>query len=186
MKYFKKIVGENVYLSPINPEDYEKCTVWMNDFETTDYIGRSSQLMTFCSEKEWLEKNSNNAYIFAIVTLSVDKFIGTMEIADIDTIRRTGTLGIFIGDKEARSKGYGSEAINLLLDFAFNYLNLHNINLTVFDFNKRAISCYEKCGFKECGRRRESYFLNGKYYDVISMDILSNEFTKSYIKNKNI
>ena len=52
MKYFKKIVGENVYLSPINPEDYEKCTVWMNDFETTDYIGRSSQLMTFCSEKE--------------------------------------------------------------------------------------------------------------------------------------
>lgn len=186
MKYFKKLVGENIYLSPINVEDYEKCTKWFNDFETTDYIGRSSQLMTLSSEKEWFEKNSSNTYVFAIVTLSEDKFIGTIEIDEIDNIRRTGTLGIFIGDKEARNKGFGSEAIKLLLDYGFNYLNLHNINLTVFDFNERAIACYKKCGFKECGRRRESYFLNGKYYDVISMDILSSEFPISYIKNKNI
>lgn len=186
MRYFKKLVGENVYLSPINTEIYEKCTEWMNDFETTDYIGRSSNVMTLVSEKEWLDKNSSNATLFAIVTLNDDKFIGVVAIDDIDSIRRTGTLGIFIGDKEARNKGYGSDAINLILDYGFNYLNLHNIDLTVFEFNERAIACYKKCGFKECGRRRKSYFLNGKYYDVISMDILSNEFTKSYIKNKNI
>ena len=65
-------------------------------------------------------------------------------------------------------------------------MNLNNIRLDVMEFNERAIKCYKKCGFKECGRRRKSYFLNGKYYDVIQMDILSEEFKESYIKNKNI
>ena len=58
--------------------------------------------------------------------------------------------------------------------------------LTVKSFNERAIKCYEKVGFKEFGRRRESYFLNGKYYDDVHMDILSKEFIGNYIKNKNI
>lgn len=58
--------------------------------------------------------------------------------------------------------------------------------LTVKSFNERAINCYKKVGFKELGRRRECYFLNGKYYDDVYMDILANEFKKSYIKNKNI
>lgn len=72
------------------------------------------------------------------------------------------------------------------MDYGFNYLNLNNIKLDVLSFNKRAIACYKKCGFKEYGRRRKSEFINGKYYDRISMDILKEEFTQSYIKNKNI
>jgi len=105
---------------------------------------------------------------------------------DIDNIRRTATLGIFIGEDENRSKGYGTEVLKLLLDYGFNYMNLHSIKLTVFDFNERALRCYKKCGFKETGRHRENRFINGKYYDTISMDILENEFTESYIRNKNI
>ena len=124
--------------------------------------------------------------MFSIVTLENDKLIGNISLEDIDYVMRTGTLGIFIGDIEARSKGYGTEAIRLILDFGFHYLNLHNIKLNVFEFNKRAIACYNRCGFKECGRRRESYFLNGKYYYTVIMDILSTEFTNSYIKNKNV
>lgn len=57
MEYFKKLVDENIYLSPRNVEDYEKCTEWMNDFETTDYIGSSSKIMTTLGEKEWLEEH---------------------------------------------------------------------------------------------------------------------------------
>ncbi len=74
----------------------------------------------------------------------------------------------------------------MLLDYGFNYLNLNNIMLTVKSFNERAINCYQKVGFKEIGRRRKSYFLNGKYYDDIYMDILAEEFKESYIRNKNI
>ena len=76
--------------------------------------------------------------------------------------------------------------IQLILDFGFNYLNLNNIDLALMEFNERALKCYKKCGFKEIGRRRKCKFINGKYYDSILMDILSEEFKDTYIKNKNI
>ena len=53
-------------------------------------------------------------------------------------------------------------------------------------FNERALGCYKKCGFKEYGRRRKCRFVDGKYYDVIYMDVLAEEFTGDYIRNKNI
>ena len=188
MKYFKKLVGEHIYLSPISVEDVEKYTEWMNGFETTDYTGRSSQIYTVENERKWLEGSIEDKLnqIFGIVALKDDKLIGNCGIHKIDSKNRNATLGIFIGDKGERSKGYGTETIKLLLDYGFNYLNLHEIQLDVMSFNKRAIRCYEKAGFKQYGRRRESEYVNGKYYDLISMDILKSEFKENFIKNKNI
>ena len=176
MKYFKKLVGENVYLSPRSVEDAEQYAEWLNDFETTDYTGRSGQIVTVESEREYLEK----------VRLEDDKMIGSAGIESIDHLNRIGTLGIFIGDKESRNKGYGTEVVNMLLEYGFKYLNLNNIKLDLMEFNERALACYKKCGFKEYGRRRKCRFINGKYYDSIEMDILAEEFEGNYIKNKNI
>ena len=186
MKYFKKLVGERIYLSPRSVEDAEKFTEWLNDFDTTDYIGRSYSTVTLQCEKEYLEKNRNNESTFAIVENNTDKLLGAISLENIEYINRTATLGIFIGDKDYRSKGYGTEAIRLILDFGFNYLNLNNIKLDLMEFNERALKCYKKCGFKEYGRRRKCKFINGKYYDSISMDILAEEFKDSYINNKNV
>ncbi len=186
MKYYKKLVGERIYLSPRNNEDVEKFTEWLNDFETTDYIGRSAYITTLDGERQYFEENMNKNYNFFIVTLEDDKLIGTIGLEQYDFINRTATLGIFIGDKDYRSKGYGAESINLILDYGFNYLNLNNIKLNLMSFNERALKCYQKCGFKEYGRRRECKFINGKYYDSIEMDILASEFEGNYIKNKNI
>ena len=186
MKYFKKLVGEKIYLSPRSIEDVEKFTEWMNDFEVTDYTGRSGTLISFEGEKKYLEENYNPEATFSIVTLDNDKLIGTVGLERIDWINRTAVLGIFIGDKDYLSKGYGTEAIRLVLDYGFNYMNLHNIKLNLMSFNERALKCYKKCGFKEAGRIRENKFVNGKYYDTILMDILSSEFEGEYIKNKNI
>ena len=188
MKYFKKLLGENIYLSPVSIEDVENYTKWMNDFETTDYIGRSSELYTIENERKFLENCSEKKddIILGIIKLDNDQLIGNCGLHKIDSVNRTATLGIFIGEKEERSKGYGAEAIKLLLDYGFNYLNLHEIQLDVMSFNERAIRCYEKAGFKQYGRRRESEYVNGKYYDRISMDILKSEFKENYIKNKNI
>ena len=186
MKYFKKLVGDRIYLSPRSMEDAEKFTQWMNDFEVTDYTGRSGQVLTLQGEIEYLEKNSNPEATFAIVTLDEDKLIGTVGLEQINNTNRAATLGIFIGDKEYLSKGYGTEAIRLLLDYGFNYMNLHSINLTVMSFNERAVKCYKKCGFKEVGRMRKNKFVNGAYYDTIIMDILESEFKEIYIRNKNI
>lgn len=186
MKYFKKLVGDRIYLSPRNPEDYEIFTKWLNDFETTDYVDMSGQLLSLPAEKEFLESNSSPEATFSIITLEEDRIIGSISLEDINSKNRTATLGIFIGDTEYRSKGYGTEAIRLILEYGFKYKNLHNIKLDLMEFNERAYKCYQKCGFKEYGRRRNCKFINGKYYDQISMDILENEFEGDFIRNKNI
>ncbi len=185
MKYYKKLIGDRIYLSPRSTEDAEKYTEWLNDFDTTDYLGRSGNVITFESEKKYLEENINLEAAFAIVTLEDNKLIGSISIENINHIKRRGTLGIFIGDKDYRSKGYGTEAIRLILEYGFKYLNLNNIKLDLMEFNERALKCYKKCGFKEYGRRRKSEFVNGKYYDTIEMDILAEEFEGDFIRNKN-
>ncbi len=189
MKYFKKLVGETIYLSPRNSEDVEIFTKWLNDFQVTDGLGRSGLMVTLDGEKEYFEKVHNNdmtKYYFVIVTLEKDEMIGTISLENINYINRVAKLGIFIGDEQYRGRGIGKEAIHLILDYGFNYLNLNSIQLSVFAFNERAIACYKKCGFKEVGRLREAYYLNGKYYDKVLMDILKSEFDGTYVKNKNI
>lgn len=187
MKYFKKLIGERIYLSPRNStEDVEKFTEWLNDFQITDYIGRSGCVVTLDGEKKYLEENSGAISTFAIVTKDKDELIGNILLKNIKEINRAATLGIFIGNKNYWNNAYGTEAINLILDYGFNYMNLHSIKLELMSFNERALKCYKKCGFKETGRRRENVYINGKYYDVLCMDILKEEFTKQFIKNKNI
>lgn len=187
MNRIKKLVGEKVYLSPVCLEDAETFLTWMNDFDVTDYIGRSDKILTLESEKNWIEeKAKESGYFLSIVTLDNDQLIGNISLNEVNFLHRYAVLGIMIGDNENRNKGYGTEAINLLLDYAFNYLNLNSVSLTLLACNARAKRCYEKVGFKECGRKRMCRFVNGKYYDLLEMDILASEFKGEYIKNKNV
>ena len=186
MKYYKKLLGEKIYLSPLTVEDAEEFTKWLNDFQTTDYLGRSGAIITLEGEKQFLEEHIKGESTFGIIEIETDKIVGTISLEKINHLNRTGTLGIFIGKTEARNKGYGTEAIRLILDYGFNYLNLNNICLDLLEVNERALACYKKCGFKEYGRRRKCIYLDGKYYDRIRMDILAEEFKDKYIKNRNI
>lgn len=184
MKYFKKLVGERIYLSPMCIEDAPKYLEWVTAFNTSDGLGTTTRVLSLSAEEEFIKASQKQECQLAIIKAENDELIGNCSIFDIDQRRRTAMVGLFIGPIEERNKGYGTEVLQLLLDFGFNYLNLHNIMLAVFSFNTGAIRCYEKAGFKEIGRRRECYFLNGRYYDEVTMDIVSTEFKKSYIKNK--
>lgn len=190
MSYFKKLVGDRLYLSPkgTSDEEIEKFTEWMNDFQITDYVGRSSQVFTLEIEKEWLERASkdNKNVLFNIVELNTNKLIGTIGLENINSVQRAAELGIFIGDSEFRGSGYGTEAIKLLLEYGFKYLNLHSIRLSLVAVNERAHKCYLKCGFKDVGFNRDRFFINGKYFDMLHMDILEDEFEGEFIRNKNI
>ena len=190
MKYIKKLIGDRIYLSPKSSteEEIQKYAEWMNDFQVTDYTGRTSQITTYGNEREYLE-NSEKATTnksFNIVNLQDDKLIGAVGLENFNWIERSAVLGIFIGDEAYRSNGYGTEAIKLLLEYGFKYLNLHSIRLDLLAVNERAHKCYLKCGFKDTGKSREEIFLNGKYYDKLHMDILEYEFNGDYIRNKNI
>jgi RimJ/RimL family protein N-acetyltransferase len=181
--YYKKMVGEKCYLSPINPEDFEKYTEWINDMEVSAGMVFSSSIITPAMEREVLEKLSNSNKDFAIIDKEKDELIGNIGFPRIDPLNRIGEIGLFIGNKEYWGKGYGVEAIKLILDYGFNILNLHNIYLRVYSYNKQAIRCYKKVGFKEVGRLREARQIAGKRYDEIYMDMLESEYKSIYIKD---
>ncbi len=186
MKYAKKLVGEKVYLSPMHPDDAETYVRWLNDFAVTDGLGSSPRIMNAVAEQEWIVSNLKSlAPQFAIVRLSDDVLLGNCGIDSISSPSMHAMVGLFIGEKANRGQGYGTEALRLLLSYGFYYLNLHNIMLKVFSFNENAIRVYEKVGFREFGRRRESCYLDGKYYDDVHMDILKSEFPINYIRNVN-
>jgi RimJ/RimL family protein N-acetyltransferase len=176
MRYFKKIVGDRVYLSPVNPDDAERYTGWVNDLETAVNLTIAPQIISLDKEREVLEEMAKGGYNFAIVRREDDALLGNCGLLTVDQVQRTAELGIFIGEKVERGKGYGSEALELLLDYAFNLLNLHSIYLRVRSFNEAAIKSYEKVGFEVIGRRRECVRIGGSYYDEIYMDILEQDF----------
>lgn len=178
--HHKVLVGEKVYLSPRNSEDYKQYTEWINNLEISTLSGSAHIIKTEMEEKEYLESKTND-YNFGIIEAKTDKLLGSISLANIDHINRTAEFGIFIGDKNYHGNGYGSEAITLLLDYGFNILNLNNIRLTTFSYNKRAIRCYEKVGFKMVGKIREGKIISGKKYDLILMDMLASEFKSSKI-----
>jgi RimJ/RimL family protein N-acetyltransferase len=89
---------------------------------------------------------------------------------------RTTDLSIIIGDKSAWGQGYGEEAITLLLDYAFGYLNFHRVSIGVVGSNERALRFYEKVGFQREGIQRDGYYYNHQYQDFVMLSILEDEF----------
>lgn len=179
MCYFRKIVGERLYLSPFNADDleiYTKWAAWMNNRAVADNFGGHHNLVSLASAKKTLAELEG--YRFVMILLDSDELIGHISLHDIDHLNRNAFLGIFIGEEEHRCQGYGAEAIRLILDYGFNTLNLHNIALSVHADNCAAIACYKKVGFREVGRRREWVFKDGKYFDKVYLDILAPEFER--------
>jgi len=178
MKYYKKIQGERVYLSPLNMDDIDVFVDWFNEAHVMNNMDGWRYTNNSVTVKEWFQNRlkSEVEYDFAIVCKDTEKAIGWFCIIDIVHIHKIAEVGIFIGDDTKRGAGLGTEAMNLGLKYGFDALNFNNIHLRVFDFNERAKKSYEKAGFKEYGRRRQAYYLNGEYHDVIYMDILRQEY----------
>ena len=173
MKYFKKLVGNNVYISPMNIEDAVLYTKWLNNPEITKYLSIHNSLICIEGEKAYIENFVKQEFHMCIVKLENDELIGNIALSNIDYKNGTAELGIFIGEEENLGKGYGSEAITLLTKYGFDELRLHSIYLTVLSNNPRAIKAYTKCGFSECGRRHEALFRDGKYLDIIYMELIN-------------
>ena len=168
-----RIKGENIDLCAVRQDEkaIEKYTEWMNDEEILLWIGRNDKNATFLSEKEWAE-NKKETLCYNITTKN-GTLIGN---CDIGLRGRNANFGICIGDKDERNKGYGTEAIKMLIKYSFEELNVHRCHLTLNGDNIRAHKCYLKAGFKDCGREHEVSFCRGKWCDVIHMEILEDEY----------
>ena len=174
-KYIPRIVGEKVYLSPMFLDDLEQYTRWLNDFEVTRYLGQASKCFSLESEKKALEHLVSEGHNYAVVLKEEECLIGNASLFDVQHLHQRAEIGLFIGEAKDRSKGYGQEIVKLLVDFGFRYLNLNNIMLKVFEGNTKAINTYQKCGFKEIGRRTSCYFVENRWHDEIYMEILRDD-----------
>lgn len=184
MKYYKSFVGEKCFLSPLFEDDAPLYAKWLNDFEITKNLGSVAQVVGIQNEKDFIASvfKSETDRVFAIIESESEKAIGLCGLHKIDKTHGLADYGILIGEKGYHGKGIGTEAGKLIIDYAFNVLNLRNIRLSVFEFNKRGIASYEKIGFKHIGRRRKAWPVGGKAYDIIFMDIIAEEFESPYIK----
>jgi RimJ/RimL family protein N-acetyltransferase len=171
--------GENVLLRAIRRDDLSRLCAFNNDL-AVELAGGGDPPIPQSLERLQAEfdseaaKGGRNGASFAIETDGL--FIGQCALFHFDDVAHTAMLGITIGDKAYWGRGYGREAIRLLLDYAFRLRNLRRVWLSVNGNNERAIRAYRACGFVEEGRLRQHAWSNGAYIDLVQMGILRAEW----------
>ncbi len=173
----KFLIGERVYLRPLEKEDFNLLYVWSNDPEIRGLTGEvlPTYQETVAEFQARLRTDVSRAW-FGVVVKEDDRLIGEAGLLRMFPAWRTTDLSLILGDRAAWRKGYGSEAMELLLDYAFGYLNFHRVAIGVVGSNERALKFYEKVGFKREGIQRDGYFYDHRYQDFVMMSILENEF----------
>ncbi|MCT8976230.1 GNAT family N-acetyltransferase [Clostridium sp. CX1] len=181
-------IGKKVRLREYRKEDIPLRVTYINDPEIIKSLTPDIPYpMTLHEEEKWFQSVTalNDTYKFAIETLNDSKFIGGCSINSVDWKNSVATVGIFIGNRQYRGKGYGTDAMRVLTDFVFMQMNINKIRLIVYSYNESAIRCYEKCGYKVEGVLKQEIYKDGKYYDKISMGLLKAEYlslkTTAYI-----
>ena len=174
--------GSLVQLRAVNSTtDAEPFSRWSRDSEYMRLSdGSAARLFNLKQTTEFIEKEFENeslaTFAFSIWTLEDNRMIGEIDLSGINWASGESIVGISIGDRNDWGKGYGTDAMRIVLRFAFDELNLHRVFLNTFEYNPRAIRSYEKCGFKDEGRQRGMLNREGKRWDIIYMGILREEW----------
>lgn len=174
--------GEQVRLAAFDQETGpEAWSRWMHDSEYSRLLDSAPAFpWTPNRIKAEMEKElvKNDSFLFAIRTITDDILIGFVSLDGIQWSHGTAWVAIGIGERSYRGKGLGTDAMREALRYAFTELNLYRVNLDVFEYNKPAIRSYEKAGFVHEGRLPERLHRDGRYWDLLFMGILRDEWEK--------
>ncbi|HYG60211.1 MAG TPA: GNAT family protein [Symbiobacteriaceae bacterium] len=172
------IWGEKVGIRPLSPFDAGAIRRFMTDPAVVDLLFEekggeppSALLLALMIISQGMGASPDYGIVEKNGTL-----IGSVRLWRVSERNRSAMLTIFIGEKRAWGSGYGTDAMRLILRQAFGPMKLHRVELNVFDFNERAIRCYERVGFTREGIRREALCRDGRYHDILVMGILREEF----------
>lgn len=180
---FIELKGKKVYLKRLSKEVRDDYFLALDNIsiDTDKLTGTGKKFVKSEIEKHIEQSEMNNERIdFLIYTFEEDKLIGEVCISDKEFLSQSASLRVAIFDSIDFNKGYGSEGIILCLSYGFGMMNLNRIELDVFDYNERGIHVYEKIGFKKEGTKREAYFYNHRYHDMVIMSMLAREFRTYY------
>ena len=172
--------GKRIRLRAIEKEDLPRFVLWFNDPQVRKHLQMYLPL-SMALEERWFEdtlKRDQEEHPLVIEVREGEEWrpVGNLGFINIDKRDRSAEIGIAIGEKDLWDKGYGREALQLLLTHGFDNLNFNRIFLRVYEVNKRGIRCYEKAGFKHEGKMRQARFFEGHYIDVLLMSVLRDEW----------
>ena len=174
------IYGKNIRLRGVERSDIQRFYEWLNDPEVT--AGLSLYLpMSMTDEEKSFERLAQTPQDEKPLAIEIKdgetwRLIGNSGIFNLEWPNRSAEFGIFIGDRSYWNKGYGTEAVELILKHGFETLNLNRIYLRVYSTNPGAKRAYEKAGFVNEGLLREAVYRHGKYADVHIMSVLRSEW----------
>lgn len=161
-------------------DDLPEIRKWVNDASTTRYLSsRFWAPQTLLDTQQFLEnmlQSSHSGCNFIIADKQDERYLGQLDLFRLDWKLRCGELGMVIGAVEDRGRGLGTEALSLMLRYAFETLGLERVELEVDMGNERAKRCYEKAGFLMEGVKRHAYFRDGAFCDIGMLSVLAEEW----------
>jgi RimJ/RimL family protein N-acetyltransferase len=169
------IVGKKINLREVRESDVnQNYYSWLNDMEVNQYLESRFFPNSIDSIKNFVSSlnGSNSSTLFAIIENETHSHVGNIKLGPINWIHRLGDIGLLIG-KENWGKGYATEAIGLVVNYAFTDLNLHKVTAGAYSDNLGSIRAFEKNGFFVEGQKKEHAFYKGKYSDVVLLGIIN-------------
>ncbi len=154
--------------------DFDQLISWVDSEELMIQFAGPTFLFPITHEQLKKYVRDKNGKAYSVKDVNTGEIIGHAGFGKIDLINRSARIGrVLVGDRKNRSKGYGKQIILKLVEIGFNKMNLHRIDLGVFDFNTAAIKCYQACGFEIEGLLRDTSKVGDKYWSVYNMSIIN-------------
>jgi len=170
------INGEHIYLREVQLSDAnENYCNWLNDPGVNKFLESRFEKWSIKKIKNFITniKETSNNLFFAIISRDEDKHIGNIKIGPININHNCAEVGILIGDKSSWNKGYATEALKLIVDYAFTKLKIHKLTAGIYTNNIGSIKAFQKAGFKIEGVKKEEIFFDNKYIDAVIMGIVN-------------
>jgi diamine N-acetyltransferase len=168
--------GERVRLRPMDEGDLPNFVEWFSDDEVTRWLAQAPQSPSLEEELEWYHRQrSNPETLLWAIEMQDGRMVGSTELR-LEPERQKAELGIVIGEKSEWSGGLGTDTVRLILQYAFEELELNRVELTTDEENARAIRCYEKVGFVREGLKRQDRVVDGRFGNTVLMAVLREEW----------
>lgn len=169
--------GKLLRLTPPQPDDQDLFAQWSYDDEYSRLLDDDPvRPQTPATYGFFNDATKGDDYYFHLRTLEDNQMIGFVVLFNLKWRNQTAMMAIGIGPSDYRGKGYGRDALNLILSYGFSELGLHRIGLTVMDYNTQAIKAYERVGFVREGAQRQAVYREGQRHDLVQFGILREEW----------
>lgn len=171
------LICENLLFRSPTIQDSEALCALKNNEKAAHLLGGVHRRYSLEDIENWIVFHNNNPEerLFVVEDTGVGRLIGHVGLYKIDQIAKKTEYGILIADDNARGRGYGTKSTMFMVNYAFKTLGMHKVTAEVLCENAPSIAMFKKCGFSIDGCLRDDIFKNGRYYDVFSFSILSDE-----------